>query len=245
MARFTVASHNLLFKLDDRRWRADLDKSTSRASLLGFQEANGAPTRKTLHAYLTEHGFDYYAPRGTDCHIAWNPDIFEPIEGEQGNKRVHDSAGFMRYNPARYLTWKGFVHKPTGKRVLFYNIHPTAGFTKPEDKTDWGPKANEWKNEAARDFYTTLLAHVARKMNENLYDVIIIGGDWNASLRNEGEWYFPGALFDGLIVEHPKEMPGLDHIVITVDSDATIEKRYAVREGVHSDHALHFATIRL
>lgn len=245
MARFTLGSHNMLFRLDARRWAHDLDLSAV-ADLRGFQEAIDAGPRAALAKHAAAKGLGLYAPKMGNP-IAWNPEVFED-DGRAFSEFVHRSAiadGLTRakFNPARYVTGKGLVHKATGKRVLFLNVHPIAGGTKPEPN-DFGPALNAWKNRAIERYWLAVLQITAREIRKGVYDVIILGGDWNARGTDRAEWYFPARMLQGLFRSDEIEV-GLDHVVLTRHSAADVVRRWARNEGVNSDHALHFAEIRL
>lgn len=265
--KFTVASHNVLYKLADEpeKWAADLAK-TAKAHVRGFQEASATPARKAILAHLAKVGHKGYLPTHGDP-IAWNPDVFDEAGVLDGQPyafsvKSHDAAKAVgvptHVNPARYITGKGLVHRETGKRILFLNVHPSAGATSPEATNDFGPRLDAWKNFSIRRYWLDVVRITARELRrdeffartetafgvDRQWDAIVLLGDFNAKTSAEAEWYFPGAMLDGLYGPDLRS-EGLDHIIATHDADLQISKRYVVTKGVFTDHALHFADVTL
>lgn len=245
MARFTVASHNMLFRLDAKRWAHDLDLSAV-ADLRGFQEAVDSGPRAAVVRHAHAKGLAIFEPKHGNP-IVWNSAVFDDAEVEieefVHRSAIADGLTLAKFNPARYIQGKGLVHKATGKRVLFLNVHPTAGGTMREPNK-FGPRLNAWKNKAIERYWLAVIQIVTREMRKDRWDVIILGGDWNARMTDRAEWYFPARLLAGLFRED-EIAHGLDHVTLTRNSAATVERRWAMNEDVFSDHALHFAEIRL
>lgn len=248
MATFTVGTHNVLFRLDRERWLEDLDRSHEVADVRLFQEGGSKKFRRTLRKHKNMRGLRKYHPHATECPIAWRRDVWKPMwkeSGAKGASLVHPGAGFAKFNPKRSIVWKGLTHRKTGKRVLFVNVHATAGYAKDERKTPWGDRLDDWKNWAARQMWLAVVAFLAEQMKREVWDVIVLGGDFNARLNNRGEWYYPGPMLDGLTIEDEETPRSIDRLVLTRDSRAKTKRRWGSRRGYHTDHAVHFARVRL
>jgi hypothetical protein len=78
---------------------------------------------------------------------------------------------------------------------------------------------------------------VALTNDTALWDIVSLGGDYNAYLDRTERWYYPGSLLPALF--EPDDMEeGLDHLQVSHGSDAVTVRRWAVQ--AHTDHRIHF-----
>ncbi len=253
--KFTDASHNMLFTMNDAKWRQDLAKS-GKAALVGYQEAEGSGQRKTLKAWHAETGREVYHPTGSGNPIGWDPKVFEYAKiGDKpfrGKKAVHPGALAMglnlKFNPARDFVWVGLVHKETGKRVLRINVHPLAGVTKPQSsKTNTlSAKQNAWKDWGFGQYWLDVLSFAAKEISRSedrnktvnpFWDAVNIGGDYNGELDRLERWYYPGPML-GSLFRTDKVVNGLDHLQTAYISDLRPSNRRSVPGN--TDHRIHF-----
>jgi hypothetical protein len=244
---FVHGSHNLLFRLDAKRWAEDLEKSHKRADVRGLQEAGDRAQRRAVKAHAKKFGLGRFHPKGTATPILFRKDVFEKTAVTRGARLVHKKAGFARYNPGRYLVWLGLRHKETGAKILVLNLHATAGYAK-TGKKPWGSRLDRWKDKVARLYWTETQKFLQRKIERGNWDAILVGGDFNARLENEAEDFFPGPMLKRLVIED--DVPrSIDRLVYALPRDDRFEikatARWSTRKGVHSDHPLHFAKYRI
>lgn len=242
MTSFVAGSHNIFFRLHDTpdKWASDLEKSHTFASVRGLQEAGGSQAREAIRAHAKKFKLGLYHPLDVADPILWDKTVFSRVLFERGSVKVHEAAPFMRYNPERHFVWRGLKHRESGKRILFVNLHATAGYAQNENDTPWGDKADKWKNETAAKMWKSLAEFLRKQNARKTWDAIVIVGDFNARLTNRDEPYFPGPMLDELCVfdDAPRN---IDHLIYTRSSKVRQTRRFAVSKGVHSDHALHFA----
>lgn len=256
MATFTDGTHNLLFRLDPDKWRADLEKSAA-ASLTGYQEAEGKPQRITLKDWCAANGRGLYHPKSCGNPISWDSDVWEewsPTDKKfRGCKHSHLSAVAMgvnaKMNPARDFVWLGLRHKATQRTVLRINVHPLAGGTRApgveEDKDS--PALDAYKNWGITQYWLDIVSFAAREMSRNpdqksrerVWGSVLLGGDYNGDLilQKSDEWYYPSRILPSLFVTD-KQVNGLDHLQHAHGSDVVAGKRWKV-DGF-TDHRIHF-----
>jgi hypothetical protein len=238
MVTFTDATHNMLFTMTPADWRADLAKS-AKGDIVGYQEAEEDDARKTLQDFCTAKNRGLHHPIGSGNAVSWNRAMFRAIRGERGVIEVHKKHPTAKYNPGRDIVYVGLRCLPANKNVLRINIHPVAGATLPHSETEWGDDLDAWKNWAIANYYLDLLSFVATQMSREYWDVILLGGDYNASLTNKDAWYYPGRMLPSLFVDDTR-LAGLDHLQHTHGSDVKPGKRWT--EEANTDHLLHFLT---
>jgi len=255
VSAFTDATHNLLFQLNGDQWLRDMGKS-GKAHLTGYQEAEGDPARATLAEFSKAHNRGLYHPPDCGNPISWDLDTFRQIKvNGQPVEGVHEShAGATRmgikakFNPPRDFAWVGLVHRATGKRVLRINVHPLAGATKRESNPD-NPDSDElsaWKDWGIGQYWLDVLAFTAEQMSVQdpgvettaaFWDVILLGGDFNAAMDNGRRWYYPACMLPALYGEDELR-GGLDHLLATHGSDVKPGRRWSV--AGFTDHRIHF-----
>jgi len=240
MTRFTDCAHNILFRLDRAKWLSDMAVS-SRASIVGYSEADSHKARRVLTQHCRDTGRGLFDPVHCGNPISWDSKVWTPIPKESGVVEVHRRVNIPRvkFNPARDFAWVGLEHNVCGTKVLRINVHPIAGATKPEPNK-YGPRLNEWKDWAVRQYWLDVVSFTAAQMSREKWDVILLGGDFNGRLENRREWWYPGPLLSSLYFtdDAPRS---IDRLVWTRDSLVRQEKRWVVAKGIHSDHHLHFA----
>ena len=257
LVSFTDASHNMLFTLSKDKWLADLAKS-GKASLVGYQEAEGRNQRTTLNEYCTKNDRKLYLPAGTGCGIGWKKGVFGAYGPDdkpfQGMKRVHTNAEAMgfktKYLPSMEFVYVGLYHHGAKKSVLRINVHPISGATRTVLKdNDKEPGITQWKNWAIQQYWLDVLSFTAKEMSRGVaansmkrfWDVIIIGGDYNGDLHlaADDEWYYPSRMLPALYAKD-RIAGGLDHMQHAYGSDVAIDRRWQV--PANSDHNIHFTT---
>jgi hypothetical protein len=254
--KYTDASHNVLYSLDRYKWIPDLEKS-AKGDVTGYQEANLPAIRTVLREFCAAKGRGLYAPVKCGNPISWNKDVFGQVrlDGKpvQGVRNVHPSAISMgvpsMVNPERDFSFVGLRHKQANKTVLRINVHPLAGATKDENNPDQADSVDltVYKDWGVAQYWLDVLSFTAKQMSTpnlnntmaRLWDVISIGGDYNAYLDNAERWYYPGSLLPALFVQDSRE-EGLDHLQHAHGSDVKQGKRW-VQSG-NTDHNLHFVT---
>jgi hypothetical protein len=257
MPQFTVGTHNMLFKLDAKRWDADLQES-DKAEVVGYQEAADAPQRNALtrHAAATNR-----AVSAGHLPISWDIDTFRHVTLGglifAGEQKVHKSAIGMgidaKFNPPRYFGWVGLRHIETREKFLFVNVHPVAGGTKPESHPTHkdGERLSIYKDWGVAQYWFDVVSFVAGEMSRDrgkadrfspFWDGIVLLGDFNATMDNKEEWYYPANLLDPFFHADPQRK-GIDHIMRTRGSDLKPVKRW--QEPANTDHDLEFQTYRL
>lgn len=241
---FVHGSHNVLFRLDAKRWAADLEKSHRLSDVRGLQEAGDAPQRRAVKAHAKAFGLGRFHPRRVATPILWRKDVFGKTKVTRGARLVHKKAGFARYNPGRYIVWIGLRHKETGAKILVLNLHATAGYAK-RGKKPWGKRLDRWKDKVARAYWRAVAKFLERKIERGRWDAIIVGGDFNARMEDEGEPFYPGPMLKRLVISDDDVPRSIDRLVFTRGSKVKRVARWAVSKGVHSDHALHFTKYRI
>jgi hypothetical protein len=256
MATYIDASHNMEFSLNPDKWKPDLVKSAE-GDITGYQEVELGPTRATLREFCTANNRGLYHPDHSGNPVSWRKDMFSVTRGRDGKPvkgciQSHPSAEQMgipvKFNPARDIVYIGFNHKATGKKILRVNVHPTAGATKPEsakDNTD-SDELSIYKDWAIGQYWLDILSFVAGQMSiqdpgiatkTNFWDVVTLGGDYNAALNRTDRWYYPGSMLPALF-EPDVQMRGIDHLQHAHGSDVHDGRRWAV-DG-NTDHQIHF-----
>ena len=256
MATYIDASHNMEFTLNPDKWRPDVAKSDL-GDITGYQEAEGTGPRAVLREFCAANNRGLYHSKDTGNPISWKRDKFSVVRGLDGKQvkgthSVHRSATAMgipvKYNPERDFCWIGLNHKGTGKKILRVNVHPIAGGTKPEsDKDNVDSDAlSAWKDWSIGQYWLDIMSFVSAQMSiqdpgiankVGFWDVITLGGDYNAALSDKDRWYYPGTLLPALF-EADEQQRGLDHLQHTHGSDVRAGRRWAV--GGNTDHQIHF-----
>lgn len=261
---FVASTHNILFALEKTpdKWKEDLVKSSgSTVAITNYQEAEGEKARATIREWCVKHNRSLFHPENTGNPISWDNATFEQLVVANskigGVKEVHASAREMgvpaKFNPARDFTFVGLKHRATGKSVLVINVHPVSGATAPADRpgNDDSPELAAWKDWAIGQYWLDVLSFTARQMSRPdpgvealtpFWDIILLGGDFNAATANEKQWYYPGAMLDSLYLPDTLER-GLDHLMRTITSDCSVADRWKV-EG-NTDHSIHFCKYRI
>lgn len=238
MAEILTKAHNMLFRLDADQWRHDLDKSDE-ADLDFYSEAEGAATREVLANHCQARNKGLYHPEDCGNPIAWGKDLFATVNDTRGVVRVHERHPTAKFNPARDFAYIGLRHRVTGTKILAISIHAIAGYAKPEDLTPWGHDLDKWKNWAARQYFLDLVEFTAKKMSSERFDLIIPGGDYNARLDNDQEWYYPGALLKSLY--RFDNHGGIDHILLSRGNSANLGRSFT-KQGF-TDHPIIFQEV--
>jgi len=252
---YVDASHNLFFRLDQGDWREDLVKSSD-GDVTGYQEGAGGDVRRVLKEFCAAHGRGLYHPAGTGNPISWKKEVFSMarVEGSlvRGAINAHPGAVAMgidaKYNPARDFTWVGLTHKASGKKLLRINVHPLAGGTKREDNPDNtdSDELSQYKDWGIGQYWLDVLSFAAAQMSlqdpgresmTSLWDIVTIGGDYNAAMDNYARWYYPAPMLDALFVRD-KYLGGLDHLQHAFGADVRDERRWA--EQGNTDHRIHY-----
>jgi hypothetical protein len=256
MSSYIDASHNVLYTLNPEKWMPDLDKS-GRGDIVGYQEGDVGPARTTIREWCKANNRGLFAPTKCDLPISWKKDVFTLVRRPdktaiQGTREVHQSAPQMgvpaKFNPARDFSYVGLKHTQTGKKILRINVHPVAGGTKLESDPDNHDtdQVSIWKDWGVGQYWLDVVSFVAGQMSrqepvedslKSFWDIITLGGDFNAYLDRTERWYYPGALLPSLFV-NDKLIKGLDHLMHAHGSDVKQGKRWTV--AANSDHRIHF-----
>lgn len=243
MPDLTLANHNMLFRLDKAKWTADLNRCKA-ADIIGCQEAGGPPPQAAIRDWATANGYGVYGLGATANPILYDRSALTAIPAvASGVETAHPRAGFMRLNPARTVSWLGFIHHASGRRLVHMNTHAVSAYTQDEAGTPQGPRGDEWKNWAAKQLWLTVIRVASRLMWRGEFDAVTITGDFNAQPRHTGEWYYPARLLTGLFDFGLVPSEAIDWIGLTRDSDAGLSNYRRVTQGVHSDHAIKFADL--
>jgi hypothetical protein len=255
MSTYIDASHNILRTLTPAKWQQDLAKS-ARGDITGYQEATNAAARAAVKKHCADAHRGLYHPASCGNPISWRRATFDQanIGGKvsEGVVNAHASAKAMgvpsNVNPERDFTWVGLIHKASGYKVLRINVHTASHGVLPEANprnTDSAALAH-WKDWAIGQYWLDVVSFAARMMSvqdpgvksmANLWDVVSIGGDYNAELTQKGRWYYPGSLLPALFVAD-RQPKGIDHLQHSHGSDATIKRRWSL--AANSDHKIHF-----
>jgi hypothetical protein len=253
MAKYIDGSHNMLYELSRAKWMADLKKS-GKADITGYQEAREDGQREALKDFCKQADRAVYHPLGTGTPISWKKDVFGQvrIQGKyvRGFVYVHPSALAMGLsatkNPEREFTYVGLLHRSSGKKVLRINVHPTAGGTKPETQTDDSVALSKYKDWGVGQYWLDVLSFTAGQMSlqdpgrttmASLWDIVTIGGDYNATLEQDDRWYYPDTMLHSLFVEDSVRK-GIDHLQHAYGSDVRAGRRWS--EPANSDHPIIF-----
>lgn len=255
MAAIVVATHNMLFLLNPTKWNQDLAKS-GMAHVTGYQEAEGKEQRQTLVDYCAKAARGLYHPKSCGNPISWNKSTYDQAivkdKPVQGVRDVHLGAVAMgvnaKFNPPRDFAWVGLVHKASQQKHLIINVHPLAGGTKPEDAKDNtdSDALSAYKDWGIAQYWLDIMAFTAAEMSVNdpgaksmtqLWDAILLVGDFNAQMNNARRWYYPGAMLLALYHQDP-QVQGLDHIMRTKGSNLKAGERSS--QAGNTDHRIHF-----
>lgn len=249
MDEIIVGSHNMLFRLDEKKWLSDLKKS-SQAHLLGLQEAIDAPQRAALKKFCEQNGRGLFHPEKCGNAITWDEDTYFTL-GVEGKIQPNLSAATMgvkaKWNPPRDFTYVGLQHIKSSQKHLLINLHSVQGATKLESAPDNkdSDELSIYKDWAAGQYWLDIMSFVAKEMSHNksaksmdpFWDAIFLVGDFNAFLDRKERWYYPGALLPALFTADDKPK-GLDHILSTHMSDIQWTKRWGVKG--YTDHLINF-----
>lgn len=256
---FVVGTHNIWFKLQNTpdKWTQDANKS-SEAGITCYQEAEGEKARKWLQHYCVKNNRGLFHGKNSGNPISWDNKQFSAMGDEfAGVRQVHLGAQAMgvnaKLNPPRDIAFVGLKHRDTGKQILQINVHPVSEGTKLESNPDnhMSDQLNIWKDWAVGQYWLDVLAMTARAMSrpdpgvETLtpfWDIILLAGDFNATLANERRWYYPAVMLDSLY-ENDKREQGLDHIVRTRGSDCAPLKNWT--QPANTDHPLVFQAFQI
>ena len=149
-----------------------------------------------------------------------------------------------------FILWVGLLHKPSQKRCLFINVHPTHGYeaAEPNDL-----KGNSWRDWAAGNYWLRVLQLTTEQLQRRaddrattmarFWDVVELGGDLNGDLLDSSEWYYPARTLTSCYQPDVHQLSGLDHLLQAHGSDTELVKRWS--KSARTDHRLHFATYRL
>jgi hypothetical protein len=258
MAGFTESTHNMLFTLNKAKWFEDLEKSDN-ADLTKYQEAEGKPQREALQEWCTKKNRGLYHPKSCGNPISWSKTVFQPVVKANGKpacgvRQVHKSAEAMgvpaKFNPPRDFSWMGLEHTATKNKILAINVHPLAGATKRESapgNTD-SPALSVYKDWGIGQYWLDVVSMVAAQMSiqdpgpqekASFWDVVTLGGDYNAAMDNKREWYYPASILAALFISDTEFLGGLDHMQATHHSDVRQVRRWKVQGN--TDHSIHFA----
>lgn len=243
-ARARLSSHNILFRLNRKKWKHDLGISTNKIDLSGLQEVSSLRAKATVKLYTAKHEFGTYGLR-TSTPIIHRRNTWKPVRGARGIITAHGPAGFMELNPARTIVYRGFSHRETGHRIMVIVVHPTAGYAKPEPNA-WGPKANDWKDDTAKIYWRRVVNLTERFERSGKWDAIVILGDFNARLNNRREPFFPGVVLAPYYrtgAEIALMPNSIDYIVETKKSKVRRVRRYKQFKGVFTDHPIQFSVL--
>jgi hypothetical protein len=254
-SKYIDASHNFLFTLPKAKWLEDLAKSDA-GDITGYQECEGSGQRATLKEHCAATGRGLYHPKSCGNPISWKKDLFSPVRIDGKNYRgvieAHLGATAMgvdaKFNPPRDFAYVGLTHTETGKKVLRINVHPLAGGTKLESNPDNRDSValSKYKDWGIGQYWLDVLSYTAGQMSKqdpglramtNYWDIVTIGGDYNAAMSNKDRWYYPANLLAPLFVPDSLKA-GLDHMQHGNGSDVKVTRRWAV--SGHTDHRIHF-----
>lgn len=259
---FVHGTHNMLFNLTPAKWLQDLEKSGV-ADICHYQEAGSSKVKGVIQTFCDNNRRGLYIPDKSGNLISWNRRVFKRFRDENGEfiQGVHDAhlgASDMginiKDNPPRDFSWVGLRHEGTGDQVLTINVHPVAGATSRESAPDprfKTPEANMWADWAFGQYWLDVLAFICTQMSTQdpgsktrtaFWDSILIGGDYNASLDNDREWYYPGLLMNGVLVPDSR-LAGLDHLQFTRHSNLGVVDRWS--QAANTDHRLHFVKLNI
>jgi len=148
---------------------------------------------------------------------------------------------------AKQLSRLNDLYKPTGKKVLRINVHTLQGGTKLEKDPDNrdSDELSRFKDWGIGQYWLDVLAFTAGQMSRQdpgpqamtpLWDIVTIGGDYNAFLDRTDRWYYPGAMLPALFVNDSRQR-SLDHLQHGHGSDVKVARRWT--QAINSDHSLH------
>lgn len=262
MVSFIFGTHNMLYNMGPNRWREDLNKSAL-ADICLHQEAGSGEVKKVITDFCKEKRRGLFVPEQSGNLISWDRQVFKRFEDANGEfiQGVHDAhlgASQMgipvKNNPPRDFSWVGLRHGVTGDQVLVIDVHPVAGATKRESAPDPRFKTAEahmWADWAFGQYWLDVLAFISTQMSvqegdskskASFWDSILIGGDYNCSLDNMRQWYYPALLMSGVLVPDTHEV-GLDHLQYTRHSNVKQVRRWS--QAANTDHKLHFVELSI
>lgn len=259
MTSYTEATHNVFFELNPDKWRQDFAKS--KADVTRYQECGGDAQQRALSDWCRGQGRTLYSPDDCDNPISWDPKVFSSVMNAKGHPirgvvQVHPGAPAFgihyKIMPPRSFTYVGLVHKESKRRVLIINAHPWAGATTRESasKDKGRPDVMILKDWSIGQYWLDIVAFTAKQMSRSrgkieemrpFWDIVSLGGDYNAALSNRREWYYPSRMLTSLYHDDvSKYDAGLDHMQLTRGSDAVVKTRHTV-DG-YTDHSIHHVT---
>lgn len=234
---YTVAAHNIWFKLPAWKKKRDFKKS-AKATITTYCEAKNDRVllRSLCRKYDRELFFDN---DDIGNPISYDPSKAEIIPGQTWVHLVHEDPKPIP-GPARGYTAVGFRLLHTGRRVLVISVHPENGYAKGERNNPWGPKVNKHKDWSATQYWLDIVSFVAAQMSREYWDDIVISGDFNARMNNKNEWYYPARMLEAL-TRPSLTAGGIDHIITTRDSKSRVVG--VLKMKGHTDHPILLARL--
>lgn len=224
----TEATFNLLRTNSARHITADLERVFARAQIVRLQEAHSPSARTALGRVLARRP-TWRTCRRAELVTAWDT-RHATAAGPCQSWRTH--RGRAHVSPDRFITAQP-LHL-SGATVLVVNTHAVSGYNR--------VRPSPWRRAAARTHWTTLLQLTGRWALSRRYDVILLGGDFNAPPAARRAWYFPGPLLDPLY--EPDKQRTIDQLRTARNPTrpVTVLRRWSVT-GLYSDHAAQFRVI--
>lgn len=218
---YTVAAHNMLFRLSKTPWKWNRDlKKSSKATITVYCEAQRSREVLNKHCKKNNRGL-YYPAADPGNPISWDLDRAELIPGKTWLKIAHLDNEDLRATPTRGFSAVGLKIKSSNRKTLVISIHAENGYAKPVAKTSWGRVVNEYKDWSAQQYWLDVLAFVCEQMSTEYWDDIVIAGDFNARMSNKKEWYYPGRMLDN-VTRPSLTSGGIDHVITTVTSKSKV-----------------------
>lgn len=228
-ATITEATFNVLRTNTRAQIAADLARVFARAQLVRLQEVSTPTARAALAATLADRP-NWRTCRRAELVTAWDSRHLTAA-GPCQSWRTH--RGRAGVSPDRFVTAQPLT--TAGAVFLIVNTHAVSGYNR--------AYASPWRRAAARVHWTTLLQLTGRWALSRRYDVILVGGDFNAPPAARRAWYFPGPLLDPLYVPDTRRTIDQLRTARNPTRPVAVLRRWALT-GLHSDHAAQLRTIR-
>lgn len=225
----TEATFNVLRTNNVRHIAADLDRVLAHAQIVRLQEAHSPSARTALGRVLARRP-TWRTCRRAELVTAWDT-RHATAAGPCQSWRTH--RGRAHVSPDRFITAQALT--VAGATALVVNTHAVSGYNR--------VRASPWRRAAARAHWTKMLQLTGIWALSRRYDVILLGGDFNAPPAACRAWYFPGPLLDPLY--EPDKRRSIDQLRTARNPTlpVTVVRRWALT-GLHSDHAAELRQIR-
>lgn len=235
LGTITVASLNGNKANTEAQWTHDLELALDHASIIGVQEHERAGGHQALAKLRRRPDVAAYVPAGTASAIpiVWDQSVWA---AEPGRGAELTSDGHAHESPNRHDAWQPLRHRASGYRVTVVNTHAVNGYNRHPGQAYEG-----LRDEQAELHWQVVVERVHKLQAAGGYDALLLVGDFNSTLTDLSEPWYPGPMLDPLFVADAAPH-AIDHVLYSRGSHLIGTRRWSL--PLESDHPLALRSMR-